>query len=603
MVNQPKAPEDTYNINKVRNVGIVAHIDHGKSTLADRLMDKGAMAERNALAQRLDNLSVERQRGITVKSQTVRLNYQGLVYNIIDTPGHVDFSYEVGRSLSACEGILLVVDATQGIEAQTMAHIYTALEKDLTIVPVLNKIDLPTADVPTVSRSLEELIGIDPNDVVCISAKTGEGIDGIFDAVSRIVAPPTGSAEDPLQALLIDSWYDTYYGIVMLVRVKAGQVKQNDEIVMMSTEKKYKVNQVGFFLPKQTATEVLRAGDIGYILAGIRETKECHVGDTITHAHQRCATPLPGFQQSLPVVFCGIFPADSEDLNNLRFALEKLNVNDSSFVFEAERSALGMGFRCGFLGILHLEVVQQRLEEEFNQNIVLTVPSVSYEVLYTDGTTATISNPADFPDPSCIKEVYEPWIEGTIFTPHEYVGAVMELCISKRGVLRSQQVSGNRITMIYEMPLGETVFDFHDQLKLCTKGYASFDYKLIASKPENLSKVRIMINGKEENSLSTIVHNDRAYAHGRMVCETLKEHIPRQNIIVKIQAAIGSKIIASESISAYRKDVTAKLYGGDRTRRDKLLKKQKKGKDRMQAAGSVHVPNAAYVAVMKQKQK
>jgi GTP-binding protein LepA len=592
---------DKYAITKIRNVGIVAHIDHGKSTLADRLMDKGAVPERHVVSQRLDSLSVERERGITVKSQTVRLSYEGLEYNIIDTPGHVDFSYEVGRSLAACEGILLVVDATQGIEAQTMAHIYSALERDLTIIPVLNKIDLPTADVERVSQAIYDVIGVDKQDMVCISAKTGEGIEGLFSAIARIVPHPSGSIEGRLQALLVDSWYDIYHGIVMLVRIKEGCIRQGDEVLFMHTNKKYKVNQVGIFLPKQTPTGVLHAGEIGYILAGIRDTKECHIGDTITHATKPCDVALPGFKKCMPVVFCGIFPEDSAYLDELRFALEKLNVNDSSFTFEPERSALGMGFRCGFLGILHLEVIQQRLEEEFDQDIVLTIPSVSYHIYYTDGTDSVISNPADFPDPSRIKEVCEPWIQTNIFTPHEYVGDVIELCVSKRGVLKSQQTSNDRTTLVYEMPLGETVFDFHDQLKLRTKGYASFDYTLIGNRPGNLSKVRILINGNEECSLSSIVHQDKIYSHGRVVCETLKEHIPRQNIIVKIQAAVGSKVIASESISAYRKDVTAKLYGGDRTRRDKLLKKQAKGKARMQQSGTVRVPNEAYVAVMKPK--
>jgi GTP-binding protein LepA len=593
-----------YDITRIRNVGIVAHIDHGKSTLADRLIELGSLIgpERNVEAQRLDNLSVERQRGITVRAQSVRLSYDGVIYNVIDTPGHVDFSYEVGRALSACEGILLVVDATQGIEAQTLAHIHTAQERGLVILPVLNKIDLFTADVESVSIALEEMIGVDRADMVHVSAKTGAGVPELFRAIERMVPGPAIPLADELQALLIDSWYDNYYGVVMLVRVVCGEMRANEEVRLMSTGKKYRVNQVGVFLPKKTEVDVLRAGEIGYLLPGIRDPRECCVGDTVTHAQRPCAVALPGFQKCVPVVFCGIFPEDTAGFEDLEKALEKLNINDSSFTFERERSVLGMGFRCGFLGILHLEVITQRLEEEFDQEVVLTIPSVSYSVRTTDGKERMISNPTEFPEPNHIKEVQEPWILGTVFTPHEYVGMVMELCISKRGVLVTQEVAtGGRTVLVYEMPLSEIVFDFHDQLKLKTKGYASFDYKALEYRSGAVQKVQILINGNAEDSLSAIVHKDATYMHGRRMCETLKEHIPRQNIVVKIQAALGGKIIASEQLQAYRKDVTAKLYGGDRTRRDKLLKKQKKGKARMQRTGAVHVPNEAYIAVMRPK--
>jgi len=581
---------------KIRNLSIVAHVDHGKSTLADRLIELGGVKERHVVEQQLDNLQVERDRGITIKAQTVRLEYNGVIYNIIDTPGHVDFSYEVGRSLAACEGVILVVDATQGIEAQTMAHIYSAIEKDLTILPVLNKVDLPTADVEGVRKELANIIDVD--EIACISAKTGLGVKDLFATIERVIPGPIGDVSEPLKALLIDSRYDNYHGVVMLVRIIDGEVKAGDEILMKFTNKKYKVTQVGCFLPKQTPAGKLSSGEVGYILSGLKDAKECHVGDTVTHAHKQCADSLPGFKKSSPVVYCGIFPSDSGELDNLRFALEKLNINDSSFTFEPERSILGMGFRCGFLGILHLEVTQQRLEEEFDQEILLTIPSVSYQINLTDNSSKIISNPADFPDANFIRETYEPWIEAMIFTPHEYVGSVMDLCISKRGVMKSQDVASERTVLTYEMPLGEIIFDFHDQLKLRTKGYASFDHKVIPDRVENLVKLRLLINGNEEPSLSSIVHKDKAYVHGKQVCETLKDHIPRQNIMVKIQAAIGAKIIASESISAYRKDVIAKCYGGHVERKKKLLSKQKKGKAKMQRTGNVEIPNSAYIAVM-----
>lgn len=588
---------------RIRNVSIVAHVDHGKSTLADRLIEKCTPKTRDSeIQQRLDNLSVERERGITVKAQTVRLEHKdtGLICNIIDTPGHVDFSYEVGRSLFACEGILLVVDATQGIEAQTMAHVYSALEHNhLRILPVINKIDLPTANVEATTTALQALVGGRKEDMVHVSAKTGQGIDELFLAIERLIPAPSGSASEPLQCLLIDSWYDQYHGVIMLVRVINGSVKMDDEILLMSTNTRHKVNEVGFFLPHRSPSESLNAGDVGYIIPGIRDTKVCNIGDTITHAHRKCKDALHGFEKSLPVVFCGIFPEDSDQLDDLRSALHKLNINDSSFTFEPERSVIGMGFRCGFLGILHLEVIEQRLSEEFGQDILLTVPSVSYQITYTNGKVTMISSPADFPDPCLIKEIQEPWVIGTVFAPHEYVGKVIELCNAKRGILQSQSVSGDRTVMVYELPLAEIIFDFHDELKLRTKGYASFDYKVDTYRPGDLVKLRVLINSEEENSLSSIVHRENAQMHARRTCETLAKEIPRQNIVVKIQVAIGSKIIASESLSAYRKDVTAKCYGGHKERKKKLLEKQKKGKARMQAAGRVHVPNSAYIAVMK----
>ncbi len=593
-------------LSKIRNFSIIAHIDHGKSTLADRLIqDCGGLDKREMTQQVLDSMDIEKERGITIKSQTVRLLYtakDGEVYtlNLIDTPGHVDFAYEVNRSLSACEGSLLVVDASQGVEAQTLANVYQAIEVDHEIIPVLNKVDLPAADVDRVTEQIEDVIGIDASGAIAVSAKTGLGIEEVLEAVVHQMPAPEGDSENPLQALLIDSWYDAYLGVVVLFRVREGTIRKGQKIRMMETGASYLVDRVGVFTPKGLIVDKLGPGEIGFMTAAIKEVADTKVGDTITDDKKPAETPLPGFKPNQPVVFCGLFPVDSADFTELKASLGKLRLNDASFSFEAETSAaLGFGFRCGFLGLLHLEIIQERLEREFDLDLITTAPSVVYNIYQPDGTLLKLHNPADMPDVMKIDRIEEPWIKATILVPDEYLGQVLKLCEDKRGVQQELTYAGNRAMLIYHLPLNEVVFDFYDRLKSVSRGYASFDYELVKYEESDLVKLSILVNSDPVDALAMLVHRSQAEARGRHLCERLKDLIPRQLFKIALQAAIGGKVVARETISAMRKDVTAKCYGGDITRKKKLLEKQKKGKKRMRSIGNVEIPQEAFLAALK----
>lgn len=595
-------------IDTIRNFSIVAHIDHGKSTLADRLIQlTGALSEREMQGreQVLDSMDIERERGITIKAQTVRLAYRAkdgrdYVLNLIDTPGHVDFAYEVNRSLAACEGSLLVVDASQGVEAQTLANVYQALDNNHEVVPVLNKVDLPAAEPDKVKQQIEDVIGLDAHDALLISAKTGIGIPDVLEAIVTRLPPPKGDPTAPLKALLVDSWYDAYLGVVVLLRVVDGSIRKSQRIRMMGTDAAYEVDRVGVFTPKMQEKDSLGPGEIGFITASIKEVADTRVGDTITDERKPTATPLPGFRPAVPVVFCGLFPVDAAQFEDLRAAMGKLRLNDASFTFEMETSAaLGFGFRCGFLGLLHLEIIQERLEREFNLDLIATAPSVIYKITMTDGKEIEIHNPVDMPDVVKIDEIHEPWIQATILTPDDYLGSVLKLCQDRRGVQTELTYVGNRAMVKYELPLNEVVFDFYDRLKSVSKGYASFDYHLTDYRPADLVKMSILVNGEAVDALSMLVHRTRAEGRGRAMCEKLKELIPPHMFQVPIQAAIGAKIIARETVRAFRKDVTAKCYGGDITRKRKLLDKQKEGKKRMRQFGKVDIPQEAFIAALK----
>jgi GTP-binding protein LepA len=595
-------------IDNIRNFSIVAHIDHGKSTLADRLIQLcGGLTEREMVGkeQVLDSMDIERERGITIKAQTVRLKYRApdgkdYILNLIDTPGHVDFAYEVNRSLAACEGSLLVVDASQGVEAQTLANVYHALDAGHEIVPVLNKIDLPAAEPDKVKQQIEDVIGLDASNALMISAKTGQGVPEVLEAIVTRLPPPKGDRNATLKALLVDSWYDAYLGVVVLVRVVDGTLAKGQRIRMMGTNAAYDVDRVGVFTPKLTATDLLLPGEIGFLTAQIKEVADTRVGDTITDDRKPVAEMLPGFRPAIPVVFCGLFPVDAADFEALRAAMGKLRLNDASFSYEMETSAaLGFGFRCGFLGLLHLEIIQERLEREFNLDLIATAPSVIYKMDLRDGTHIEIHNPVDMPDVMKILEIQEPWIEATILTPDDYLGAVLKLCQDRRGNQKELTYVGNRAMVKYDLPLNEVVFDFYDRLKSVSKGYASFDYHLTDYKPADLVKMSILVNDEPVDALSMLVHRTRAEARGRGMVEKLKELIPPHMFQVPIQAAIGGKIIARETVRAFRKDVTAKCYGGDATRKRKLLEKQKKGKKRMRQFGKVDIPQEAFIAALK----
>jgi len=592
---------------RIRNFSIVAHIDHGKSTLSDRLIQTtGGLAAREMKEQVLDSMDIERERGITIKAQTVRLDYRakdGLDYvlNLIDTPGHVDFAYEVSRSLAACEGALLVVDASQGVEAQTLANVYQALDNNLEIVPVLNKIDLPAAEPERIQQQIEDVIGLDASQAVMISAKTGIGIEDVLEAiVTRLPPPKEGDPSKPLKAMLVDAWYDPYMGVVVLVRVIDGVLKRGMRIRMMQNDSTYGVDKVGVFKPKATDVDDLGPGEIGFMIANIKEVADARVGDTITLEKGGITEALKGFKPAQPVVFCGLFPTDAANFEDLRAAVARLRLNDASFTYEMETSAaLGFGFRCGFLGLLHLEIIQERLSREFNLDLIATAPSVVYKVHMNDGEVRELHNPADMPDTTRIKEIHEPWIKATILTPDDYLGTILKLCQDRRGVQRDLSYVGSRAMLIYDLPLNEVVFDFYDRLKSVSKGYASFDYVIEDYKPGNLVKMSILVNDEPVDALSMLVHAGRAEQRGRVMVEKLKELIPQHLFKIPIQAAIGGRIIARETISAMRKDVTAKCYGGDISRKRKLLDKQKEGKKKMRQFGKVDIPQEAFIAALK----
>jgi len=593
-------------INKIRNFSIIAHIDHGKSTIADRLIQVcGGLSDREMKEQVLDSMDIERERGITIKAQTVRLDYkskdgQSYVLNLMDTPGHVDFGYEVSRSLAACEGSLLIVDASQGVEAQTLANVYQAINADHEIVPVLNKIDLPAAEPERVKAQIEEVIGLPADDAIAASAKTGAGIEDILEALVTKLPPPAGDKDAPLQALLVDSWYDAYLGVMTLVRVRHGVLKKGMKIRMMATGATHVIERVGVFAPKPIALDQLGPGEIGFINAGVKRVADAKVGDTITEERRPTDTALPGFAPSIPVVFCGLFPVDTNDFSGLREALEKLSLNDASFSFEAETSAaLGFGFRCGFLGLLHMEVIRERLSREFNLELISTAPSVVYQMTLTDGKHLYLHNPADMPEVSRLASIEEPWIKATIMTPDEFLGPVLTLCTERRGEQIDLTYAGNRAMAVYRLPLNEVVFDFYDRLKSITRGYASFDYALDSYREGDLVKVSILVNGDLVDALSMIVHRDQAEGKGRAICIRLKDLVPRQMFKVALQAAIGGKVIARETIAALRKDVTAKCYGGDISRKKKLLDKQKEGKKKMRQFGKVEIPQNAFFEALK----
>jgi GTP-binding protein LepA len=593
-------------LDHIRNFAIIAHIDHGKSTLADRLIQAtGALTDREMTNQVLDSMELERERGITIKAQTVRLTYQaknGQVYelNLMDTPGHVDFSYEVSRSLAACEGSLLVVDASQGVEAQTLANVYQAIEANHEIVPVLNKIDLPAAEPERVKQQIEDVIGLDASDAVEISAKTGLNIEGVLEALVHRLPPPKGDGAAPLKALLVDSWYDQYLGVVILVRVRDGRLKRAQKIRMMSTGAVYQVEQVGIFSPKMIPTDDLGPGEIGFITAAIKTVADCSVGDTITDDRTPAAAPLPGFKPSVPVVWCGLYPVDADDFEKLRESLGRLRLNDASFHYEPETSAaLGFGFRCGFLGLLHLEIIQERLTREFDLDLIATAPSVVYRIHRTNGEVQELHNPVDMPDGSVIDHIEEPWIRATIMLPDDYLGAVLHLCNERRGEQVDLTYVGNRAMAVYRLPLNEVVFDFYDRLKSVSRGYASFDYQMDGYAPGDLVRISILVNGEAVDALSFIAHRNVAEARGRAICGKLKDLIPRQLFKIAIQAAIGGRVIARETIGALSKDVTAKCYGGDISRKRKLLEKQKEGKKRMRQFGKVEIPQSAFLAALK----
>ena len=600
------APMTKAPISNIRNFSIVAHIDHGKSTLADRLIQTtGGLQDREMKEQVLDSMDIERERGITIKAQTVRLHYKAkdgkdYIFNLMDTPGHVDFAYEVSRSLAACEGALLVVDASQGVEAQTLANVYQAIDNNLEIVPVLNKVDLPAAEPEQVKQQIEDVIGIDASDAIMVSAKTGLGIPDVLEAIVTRLPPPQGDRDATLKALLVDSWYDVYLGVVVLVRIVDGVMKKGQRIRMMGTNAAYDVERVGFFTPKMVNVDELGPGEVGFITAAIKEVADTRVGDTITDDKHPVADMLPGFKPAIPVVFCGLFPVDADDFETLRAAMGKLRLNDASFSFEMETSAaLGFGFRCGFLGLLHLEIIQERLSREFDLNLIATAPSVIYKMHLTDGQEIEIHNPIDMPDVVKIAEIEEPWIEATIMTPDEYLGSVLKLCQERRGVQKELTYVGTRAMVKYELPLNEVVFDFYDRLKSVSKGYASFDYHLTDYRPADLVKMQILVNNEPVDALSMLVHRTRAEGRGRAMVEKMKELIPPHMFQIPIQAAIGGKVIARETVRALRKDVTAKCYGGDITRKRKLLEKQKEGKKKMRQFGKVDIPQEAFIAALK----
>jgi GTP-binding protein LepA len=590
----------------IRNFSIIAHVDHGKSTLADRLLEfTGALSSREMSAQVLDQMDLERERGITIKAHAVRLNYQArdgqtYVLNLIDTPGHVDFSYEVSRSLTACEGALLVVDAAQGVEAQTLANAYLALDHDLTLVPVINKIDLPNADPDRVKAQLRDVIGLDPQHALLASAKEGVGTEAILQAVVDTLPPPQGHAEEPLKALIVDSWFDSYQGVIVLIRVFAGVVRRGMCVRLMATGKECEVTGLGVFTPKPYAVNELAAGEVGFLTAGLKQVSDTRVGDTITTVAQPAGVPLPGYKEVKPMVFCGLYPADDSSYEDLRDALEKLQLNDSAFTFEPETSlALGFGFRCGFLGLLHMEIVQERLEREFDLTLVSTAPTVVYRVTKTDGTILSVDNPSKMPPPQYIATIEEPCILGTILTPPEFLGGILQLAQEKRGIQRKLQYPEPKIALLtYDFPLNEMVFDFYDRLKSVSRGYASFDYEVVDYRAADLVKLDILINGEPVDALSSIIHREQAYFYGRDLVKKMREVIPRQLFEVAIQAAIGSRVIARETVAPLRKNVTAKCYGGDITRKRKLLEKQKEGKRRMKRVGRVEIPQEAFVAVL-----
>ncbi|WP_046173881.1 translation elongation factor 4 [Domibacillus indicus] len=592
---------------RIRNFSIIAHIDHGKSTLADRILEQTkALTAREMKSQLLDSMDLERERGITIKLNAVQLNYtakdgQDYIFHLIDTPGHVDFTYEVSRSLAACEGAILVVDAAQGIEAQTLANVYLALDNDLEILPVINKIDLPAAEPERVRKEVEDVIGLDASEAVLASAKAGIGIEEILEQIVEKVPAPTGDPEAPLKALIFDSLYDAYRGVIAYIRVVDGTVKVGDKIKMMATGKEFEVTEIGVFTPKTTQRKELTVGDVGYLAAAIKNVGDTQVGDTITSAKNGASEPLAGYRKLNPMVYCGLYPIDSSKYNDLREALEKLELNDSALQYEPETSqALGFGFRCGFLGLLHMEIIQERIEREFKIDLITTAPSVIYQVAMTDGEELRVDNPSDMPDPQKIAHVEEPYVKASIIVPNDYVGAVMELAQGKRGIfIDMQYLDTNRVSVVYEMPLSEIVYDFFDQLKSSTKGYASFDYELIGYKQSKLVKMDILLNAETVDALSFIVHRDFAYERGKVIVEKLKELIPRQQFEVPVQAAIGNKIVARSTIKAMRKNVLAKCYGGDISRKRKLLEKQKEGKKRMKQVGSVEVPQEAFMAVLK----
>lgn len=592
--------------NNIRNFSIIAHIDHGKSTLADRFIQIcGGLTEREMESQVLDSMDLERERGITIKAQSVSLRYQaddGEVYqlNMIDTPGHVDFSYEVSRSLAACEGALLVVDASQGVEAQSVANCYTAIDQDLEVLPVLNKIDLPAADPERVIEEIEEVIGIDAMDALQVSAKTGQGVKELLEKLVKTIPSPTGQADGPTKALIIDSWFDNFVGVISLVRVVDGAIKKGDKIRIMSTGKSFQVDNVGVFTPKRCEQTVLETGEVGYVIAGIKEIDSARVGDTITLDKHPASEPLSGFQEVQPRVFAGLFPVSSDDYEDLREALGKLRLNDASLHYEPETStALGFGFRCGFLGMLHMEIIQERLEREYDLDLITTAPTVIYEIEDNAGEVTYIHNPSDLPGTNLLKEVREPIIRANILVPKDYVGEVIKLCVEKRGVQKQIQYMGHQVSIVYEMPMSEVVLDFFDRLKSVSRGYASFDYEFIRFQTANLVKVDILINSERVDALSIIVHRDRSEGRGRELAEKMREIIPRQMFDVAVQAAIGSHIIARSTVKALRKNVTAKCYGGDITRKKKLLEKQKAGKRRMKQVGKVEIPQEAFLAVLK----
>ena len=592
--------------NLIRNFAIIAHIDHGKSTLADRLIEYcEGLSEREMKEQILDSMEIERERGITIKAQTVKLNYQykdkKYILNIIDTPGHVDFSYEVSRSMSACEAALLIVDATQGVEAQTLANAWLAIEANLEIIPVLNKVDLPSADEEKVKTQIRDLIGIETNDTISVSAKTGKGISELLVKIIEKCPSPRGKDKEPLKALLIDSWYDTYLGVMVLIRVNSGFLKKNMKIKLLISDTEYQIEKVGCFTPKPIEVNYLRAGEVGFITANIKETSQAWVGDTKEkNKNPSKLEPLPGFKPSIPVVFCGLYPLDANEYDSLKNSLGKLKLNDSSFTFENESSAaLGLGFRCGFLGLLHLEIIQERLKREFDLDLIVTPPSVVYKIVKTDGIEEEIHNPAEWPIQTKIKEIKEPWIKASIFSPENFIGAIIQLCTEKRGVQKEINFTGNRVLLEYFLPLNEVVFDFHDRLKSISKGYGSFDYEISDYRKGDLQKVSILVNGEIVEGLSFITHVEKATARGRVICNKLKDSIPKQLFKIAIQASIGSKIIARETLSSLRKDVIAKCYGGDVTRKRKLLDKQKAGKKKMKQVGNVNIPQEAFLAAIK----
>ncbi len=595
----------------IRNFCIVAHIDHGKSTLADRLIEKAEVVDaRNIRAQMTDDMDIERERGITIKSQAVTIPYTAkdgnkYLLNFVDTPGHVDFTYEVSRAIASCEGAILIVDASQGVESQTLSNLYLALEHNLEILPVLNKIDLPAADVPGTLRQIEKDLGLDPETAVCVSAKTGEGIDALFEAIVRVFPPPSGSPDESLRALIFDSHYDPYRGVIVHIRVFSGVIRPGDTVRFWNSQADYKVEETGIFILKLVPSECLCAGDVGYIIAGIKTIEDVAVGDTVTSAADPCDAPLPGFKQVKPVVFSSVYPMDTNDYEELKESIEKLKLNDASLTWEKDSSAaLGHGFRCGFLGLLHLEVVQERLEREFNQSVIFTAPSVQYKILLRNGTEVFCDNPADYPDEGSIASSEEPYIRASIITPSPYLGNIMSLCIEKRGLQTNlQYLDEKRVEVVYEMPLAEVLFDFYDKLKSISRGYASFDYDVIGFRPTELVKIDILLNGKPVDALSQLAYKGNAYAKARHVCGQLKEEISRQQFKIAIQGAIGSQIIARETVNPVRKDVLAKCYGGDITRKRKLLEKQKEGKKRMKMIGDVELPQSAFLAVLRSKEE